>query len=57
MFTDRNFTNHHCSKNTFLPSEITASAQKVSFSKFKKFYFIHHKFTVHNKTGMANIRQ
>jgi len=55
MFTYRNVTNHHCSKNTFLPSEITVSAQKISFDNFKKFHFIHHKFTVHNQIGMANM--
>jgi hypothetical protein len=55
MFTYRNFTNHHYSKNTFLPLEITVSAQKISFNNFRKFCFIHHKFTVHNKSGMANM--
>jgi hypothetical protein len=55
MFTYRDFTNHHCSKNTFLPSEIKVSAQKISFNYFKRFYFIHHKCTAHNKTGTANM--
>jgi hypothetical protein len=54
-FTYGYFTNHHCSKNICLPSKITVSAQKISFNNFKKLCFIHHKFTVHNITGMANM--